>query len=113
MLRYDAARFAGLPRAKFLAALAKEGVQASSGYTSLNTTPHVRALAANPHYQLVYGKARMAEWLERNQCPVNDRVVEEAVWFPQTKLLGTRADMERIASVVADIQKRAGELARS
>lgn len=113
MFRYDAARFAGLPRAKFLAALAKEGVQASSGYTSLNTTPHVRALAANPHYQRVYGKARMAEWLERSQCPVNDRVVEEAVWFPQTKLLGTRADMERIASVVADIQKRAGELARS
>jgi perosamine synthetase len=113
MFRYDAAQFAGLSRTKFLAALAKDGVPASSGYTSLNTTPHVRALAANPHYQRIYGKARMAEWLERSQCPVNDRLVEEAVWFPQAKLLGTRVDMERIASVITGIKKRAGELART
>ena len=113
MFRYDAAKFAGLTRAKFLAALAKEGVAASSGYTSLNTTPHVKALAANPHYQRLYGKDRMAAWVDRNQCPVNDRLVEEAVWFGQTKLLGSRTDMERIAATIAGIQQRAGELARS
>lgn len=113
MFRYDATKFAGLSRAKFLAALAKEGVAASSGYTSLNTTPHVKALAANPHYQRIYGKEQMAAWVDRNQCPVNDRLVEEAVWFSQTKLLGTRSDMERIASAIASVQKRAGDLVRS
>jgi hypothetical protein len=44
---------------------------------------------------------------------VNDRLVEEALWLPQTKLLTDRAEMERIASVIADVQKRAGDLARS
>lgn len=113
MFRYEAAKFSGLTRAKFLAALAKEGVAASSGYTSLNTTPHVKALAANPHYQRLYGKEKMAAWLERSQCPVNDRVVEEAVWFGQAKLLGSRSDIERIAAAIASIQKRSGELARA
>lgn len=113
MFRYDKERFAGLPRAKFLQALAKEGVAASSGYTSLNTSAHVKALADNPHYQRIYGKDTMARWLERNRCPVNDRLVEEAVWFTQTTLLRSRSEMERIAEKIAGVQKRAGELARS
>ncbi len=112
MMRYDAAKFSGLTRAKFLGALAKAGVAASSGYASLNTSAHVKALAANPHYQKIYGRETMARWLDRNQCPVNDRLVEQAVWLGQTKLLTTRAEMERIAEVVVDIQKRSGDLAR-
>jgi hypothetical protein len=55
----------------------------------------------------------MARWMDRNQCPVNDRLVEAAVWFGQTKLLGSRTDMEKIASAITSIQLRAGELARS
>ncbi len=113
MMRYDAKQFAGLTRAKFLAALAKEGVAASSGYGTLNHSPHVKALAANPHYQRIYGKDAMTRWLERNICPVNDRVVEEAVWLGQTKLLGARSEMERIAEKIAGIKKRAGDLAKA
>lgn len=113
MTRYDATKFSGLTRAKFLAALAKEGVAASSGYTSLNTSTHVKALANNPHYQRIYGKDRMTAWAERNQCPVNDRLVEEAVWLSQTKLLSAKSEMDRIATAIAGIQKRSGELARS
>jgi dTDP-4-amino-4,6-dideoxygalactose transaminase len=112
MFRYDKAQFAGLSRAKFLQALTKEGVSASSGYTPLNTSAHVKALAANPHYQRLYGKDAMARWVDRNHCPVNDKLTEEAVWFTQTKLLGARSEMERIAEKIAGIQKRAGELAK-
>lgn len=112
MFRYDAAQFAGLPRAKFLQALAKEGVAASSGYTNLTTSPHVQALAQNPHYRRIYGAAAMDRWLERSRCPVNARAVEEGVWLGQTRLLGSRAEMERIAEKIAGIQKRAGQLAR-
>lgn len=112
MFRYDAAKFSGLPRAKFLQALAKEGVAANSGYTSLNLTPHVQALANNPHYLRVYGKEGMARWLERSRCPVNERVVEEAVWFGQTRLLASRTEMERIAEKIAGIQRRSGDLAK-
>lgn len=55
----------------------------------------------------------MARWLEANQCPVNDRLCEEAVWFSQSKLRGTRAEMGRVAEVIADIQKRAGDLVKN
>jgi dTDP-4-amino-4,6-dideoxygalactose transaminase len=113
MFRYDQSQFANLPRARFLKELAKAGVGASGGYGPLNTSAHVRALAANPHYQRLYGKNAMARWLETNQCPVNDRLCEEAVWFTQTKLLGTRAQVGRIAEVIVDIQKRAGKVASS
>jgi perosamine synthetase len=112
MLRYDQRHFADLPRAKFLQELSKAGVAASGGYTSLNNSSHVQALAANPHYQRLYGKEAMSRWVEANQCPVNDKLCAEAVWFTQTKLLGTRAEMERIAEVFAGIQKRAGDLVR-
>jgi perosamine synthetase len=113
MFRYDARQFAGLSRTKFLKALADGGVPASGGYSSLNNSPHVKALAANPHYQRIYGKDTMARWVERNQCPVNDKLIEEAVWFSQTRLLGSRSDMERIAETISSIQKRAGDLARA
>lgn len=113
MFRYDRRQFAGLPRTKFLQALVKAGIPASGGYSSLNTSTHVKALAANPHYQRIYGKDTMARWLERNHCPVNDQLVEEAVWFSQTKLLASRTEMERIAHTIADVQKRAGELAKA
>lgn len=113
MFRYQPERFSGLTRTKFLQALAKEGVAASSGYTSLNTSAHVRALAQNPHYQRIYGRDGMARWLERSQCPVNDRLVEEAVWLSQFKLLVPRAEIERIVEIIARIQKRSGELARA
>ena len=113
MFRYDAEKFAGLTRAKFLAALAQAGVAASAGYTSLNTSAHVTALATNSHYQRLYGKEAMARWVDRNRCPVNDRLVAEAVWFGQTKLLGSRTNMEKIAAAIVGIQKNASELARS
>ena len=113
MFRYDAKAFSGLPRAKFIQALAKQGVAVSSGYTRLNSSAHVLALAENPHYQRIYGKSALKTWIERNACPVNDRLVEEALWLPQTKLLTDRAEMERIASVIADVQKRSGDLARA
>jgi perosamine synthetase len=113
MMRYDRREFANLPRAKFLAALAKAGVAASGGYTNLTQTAHVKALAGNPHYQKIYGPTAMIRWLESSVCPVNNTLCDEAVWLTQTTLLRPRTEMERIATVIADIRKRAGDLARA
>ncbi|HUP81516.1 MAG TPA: DegT/DnrJ/EryC1/StrS family aminotransferase [Pirellula sp.] len=107
MFRYNPKQFANMPRTTFLKELGNAGIAASSGYSRLNQSAHVRALATNPHYQRIYGKDFMTRWLEANQCPVNDQLCEEAIWFTQTKLLGTRANMEQIASTIASIQKRA------
>ena len=107
MFRYDPKQFANMPRATLLKELSKAGVSASAGYSRLNRSAHVEALATNQHYQRLYGKDFMSRWFEANQCPVNDRLCEEAIWFTQTKLLGTRASMEQIATAIATIQKRA------
>ena len=96
-----------MPRATFLKELGKNGIAASAGYSRLNRSTHVEALATNQHYQRIYGKDFMSRWFEANQCPVNDRLCEEAIWFTQTKLLGTSANMEHIANAIATIQKRA------
>ena len=52
----------------------------------------------------------MENWLERIQCPENDKLTEQAVWFTQTMLLGTKTDMEQIAEAILKIQKYAPEI---
>jgi perosamine synthetase len=113
LLRYDPAQFAGMAKEKLRESLAKEGVSISAGYTPLNCSPHAEGIAADPHYQRIYGKKTMAGWLERNRCPVNDRLCQEAMWFSQTLLLRSRSEMERIAEAFARVQRRAGDLARA
>ncbi|HYH55421.1 MAG TPA: DegT/DnrJ/EryC1/StrS family aminotransferase, partial [Anseongella sp.] len=77
MFRYDKAQFAGLSREKFIEALNAEGVPCSSGYGPMNRQAYVTGLAKNKHYLRIYGEKTMNEWLERNQCPQNDRLSGE------------------------------------
>jgi perosamine synthetase len=112
MFRYDAAKFGGLPRAGFLRALRAEGVPASGGYTPLNTAPVVTGTLASKAYVDIYGKERLAELAERNACPSNDRLCQEAVWLTQTVLLASRADMDDIVNAVGKIQANGPALAR-
>ena len=113
MFRYLPEQFAKLDRAKFLKALQKEGVPCSPGYSPLNKDNYVRALVNSRHYKRIYSAKELAQWEERNQCPKNDQLCQEAVWFTQNMLLGPRSDMERIAEAVRRIQTHAGEVARA
>jgi hypothetical protein len=97
-------------RAKFLKALTGEGVPCSSGYGMMNKDTYVTDLAKNRHYLKVYGEKTMKEWLDRIQCPQNDKLVSQAVWFTQTMLLGTKTDMDQIAEAISKIQKNAAEI---
>lgn len=110
MLRYDKAAFAGLDRSVFLKALSAEGIPASSGYTPLNKQPFIAATLASKGYQRLFPAKTLKEWAERNDCPANDRLCTEAVWFTQNTLLGSREDMDMIAEAIRKIQARAGEL---
>jgi dTDP-4-amino-4,6-dideoxygalactose transaminase len=112
MFRYDAARFSGLTKAAFLKALAAEGIPAQSGYSPLNKEPFLEAELSSPGYQTIYSRSRLAEWRAQNQCPQNDRLCTEAVWLVQTMLLGSRKDMEDIATAVGKVQTHAAQLAR-
>lgn len=112
MLRYDSGRFNGLARARFLKALQAEGITCSSGYTPLNKSESVMRALATKGYQRIFGKKILEEWKERNQCPQNDKLCEQAVWFTQNMLIGSRADMEQIAEAIKRIQTWSADLAK-
>ena len=102
MFRYDKSQFAGMSREKFIEALGAEGIPCSTGYGQMNKDAYVTGLAT---------EKTMKEWLERNQCPQNDKLTgEQALWFFQTMLLGTKNDMEQIADAIRKIQKYAKEI---
>lgn len=113
MFRYDAAQFAGLPRAKFLKALSAEGIPASGGYSPLNKEPLLQNTIASRGFKRIYGEKALQEWQARSACPANDRLCSEAVWFTQTMLLGPRSDMDSIAAAIRKIQTHAAEVARA
>jgi dTDP-4-amino-4,6-dideoxygalactose transaminase len=96
---------AGVPRAEFLKALSAKGISASSGYTPLNKEPFLLKMMEGRHYTRIYGQKRMKLWLEQNECPVNEKLCREAVWLPQTVMLGSRSEMERIAEAVSQARK--------
>ena len=113
MLRYDESHFGGLPRNRFLKALAAEGIPCSEGYTPLNKEAFIGASLNSRAFRKIYTEQELANYRERNRCPENDRLCEEAVWFSQTMLLGARTDMDQIAEAIRKIQTHAAELARS
>ena len=113
MMRYRPESFAGLSRGQFLRALRAEGIPGSSGYPPLNAEPFLKRSLESRAFRKVYSKQRIRSYWERIQCPANDRVCREAVWFGQTTLLGSRGDMDQIAEAVRKIQRHAETLASS
>jgi dTDP-4-amino-4,6-dideoxygalactose transaminase len=113
MFRYDKEAFAGASRNLFLKALRAEGIPCSGGYRPLNKEPFLKNTLSSRGYRVIYPRELLAEWEERTQCPANDCLCQEAVWFTQTMLLGSRRDMEQIAEAIRKIQARAAELRRA
>ena len=113
MFRYVKDAFAGLPKAKFMAALQQEGIPCSSGYSPLNRDQYVRGLVKSRHYQKIYSARELQAWEARNHCPVNEQLCSEAVWFTQNMLLGPRLQMEQIAEAIRRIHKHAGDIAQT
>lgn len=111
MFRYDKEMFSGMSRVQFINALNAEGVPCSSGYTSMTREKYITDLAQNKYYLNIYGEKRMKEWVESLSCPQNDRLCdEEALWFSQNMLLGTKTDMEQIAEAIKKIDKYSSEI---
>ena len=113
MFRYHKDQFGSLDRAKFIAALQKEGIPCSGGYGPLNKDAYVRALTQSRHYKKIYSEKELAQWQERNHCPQNDQLCQQAVWFTQNMLLGPRSQMDQIAEAIRRIKKYGSELARA
>jgi perosamine synthetase len=113
MMRYDAAKFAGLPRDKFLKAMEAEGIPVSGGYYPLNKEAFLKNAFASRGFQAIYSKERLERWEDSNHTPANDRVCAEAVWLTQNMLIGAKRDMDQIADATRKIQRHAGELLKA
>ncbi|MGC8640753.1 MAG: DegT/DnrJ/EryC1/StrS family aminotransferase [Isosphaeraceae bacterium] len=113
MFRYKSEEFGGLTRAKFLHALDAEGIPCSSGYGTLNKEPFIQAALNSRGFRRIFSKEILDGYPERNQCPANDQLCQEAVWFTQSMFLGTKSDMDQIAAAVRKIHAHAEVLARA
>src|SRR5262249_53286122 len=105
--------FSGLSRDRFLKALEAEGIPASGGYSPLNREPYLEATLRSRAFQRVYLAERLEAWRESNQCPANDQLWGQAVWFTQNMLLGERREMEQIAQAVSRIRSHGAEIAKT
>jgi dTDP-4-amino-4,6-dideoxygalactose transaminase len=105
IFRYDAEAFDGLPRERFIEALRGEGIYCHKGYTPLYREP------------LFVLDPREHPWIEginyrELHLPVTERAGdEEAVWIPQSALMGTEKEVEDIVKAVAKIHAHVDELA--
>jgi perosamine synthetase len=114
MFRYQPEKFSGLPRATFLKALDAEGIPASTGYAPrLNKEPFLLNAMHSRGYQRFCKPEQVALWEKNNECPENDLLCEEAVWFFQNMLLADHASMDQIAEAIRRIQSNASEVAKA
>ena len=113
MFRYDPASFRGLSRTRFLQALKAEGIPCGGGYSPLYREPFLENTLNSRAYKYIYTPRQLDEYRQRLNCPENDRLCAEAVWFTQTMFLGERKDMEQIAAAIEKIHRQAEDLVRS
>ncbi len=113
--RYKKEAFKELSRADFLKALRAEGIPGSTGYITQNDKPYLKNTFESKNYQRMYSKKELDfdRYVERNHCPENDLLCEEAIWFSQNMLLGTKSDMDDIASAINKIHDTAGEIKKA
>lgn len=110
IFRYKSEAFGGAPKDRFIKALRAEGIPASPGYSiPLYKQPVFteKKFGAYQHAaagrDIDYGALHLPE--TERAC------FEEAVWFTQNVLLGSRDDMDDIVRAIAKIRERKNELA--
>ena len=110
--RYKKEGFHDLSRSKFIKALRAEGIPCSGGYSPLNNMPYLKDAFQSKNFQKVYPKEMLDfdGYVERNQCPQNDQLCKEAVWFGQNMLLGSKSDMNDIAMAIEKVFNNADKI---
>ncbi|MDR2039398.1 MAG: DegT/DnrJ/EryC1/StrS family aminotransferase [Bacteroidales bacterium] len=110
--RYKKEQFKGISRNTFLRTLRAEGVPCSGGYTPLNKMPFLEHAFNTKNFRKMYtaGELDAKSYYRQNECPENDLLCTEAVWLPQSLLLGNKQDMDDIANAIEKISQNAGKL---
>jgi len=108
--RYQQEHFGGAPRSKFLRALSAEGVPCSGGYSPLNKQDFMEHTFQSKNFKRMYSPKQIERARQMSECPENDRLCSEAVWFFQSLLLGSRKDMDDIANAIKKIHENRDQL---
>jgi len=111
--RYKKDDFNGLSRETFIKALNADGIPCSGGYNELNKMPFLKNAFNSKFFRKFYPKERLdyEKYAEENQCPMNEQLCnEQAVWITQNVLLGSKSDMNNIASAIKNIRDHAEKI---
>ncbi len=108
IFRYKKEYLKNASKTAFLDALRKEGIPSSGGYSlPLYKQPVFQKCAFGP-------RGKSIPWptdYNKFYCPDAERACfDEAVWFTQNMLLGTKEDMEDIVTAMGKIKEQAEEL---
>ena len=114
-VRYKKEEFNGLPRGKFIAALAAEGIHASAGLGVIEGKPmnqegYLDDAFRSKAYRRIYPAEKLAAYHAENECPKCDQLVQETLGFHQSMLLGTRQDMDDIYRAIVKLYENRRKL---
>ena len=73
------------------------------GYDPLNKEDFLEQTFRSKNFKKMYSPEQIERARQMSECPENDRLCSEAVWFFQSLLLGSRTDMDDIASAIEKI----------
>ncbi|MDR7551326.1 MAG: DegT/DnrJ/EryC1/StrS family aminotransferase [Armatimonadota bacterium] len=103
VFRYRSQAFGGLPKSRFVEALVAEGIPAMPGYPPLHSMSVINEALASRGVPLRAGR--------NGALPATERAwKDEAVWLPQTVLLGTHEDVADVGRAVRKIAAHHQEL---
>ncbi len=110
-LRYDASRFAGLERDRFIQAVNAEGIPVEAAYPfPLYRNPLFRRTALPP---CGCGEWRSAQDYESLFLPESERICREGLWLDHFLFLGTQKDVDDILAAFRKVQRLAPSLAEA
>ena len=110
--RYDAAQFHGLPREKFVQAVAAEGIPMSAGvYHEQYYDGLLDEAIASRGFKRLWSAERLKAYRDSfKELKGNKQTCETAVAFTQNMLLGDRRDMDDIVEAIRKIQANSAAL---
>lgn len=108
IFRYLKEAFSGKSKDSFIAAMRAEGIPTSPGYSiPLYKQPVFANKAFGPRGR----KIDLPVDYEKMVCPETEKACyEQAIWFTQNVLLGTREDMDDIVEAILKIKENAPEM---
>ena len=75
--------------------------------------PYLKNAFESKYFRKFYPAERLdyEKYAEENRCPLNEKLCnEQAVWFSQNILLGSKSDMENIVSVIEKVYSNAEKI---